>query len=213
MPYQDIYTWEIPSLPPRELWRHVNSDQQRQLAQALSGAKAMHELRLTNKSPFPFTTGPATIFKNGTPLAQQLMTYTSVGNKVDLPVTVATDLNTWKEEHETGREQNIRIDGDNYAKVMLHGTLGVRNFKDRKVVISIKRRALGTATAATANGKIKLTNAAEDNELGAEYPWRRWNWPWWWYGVNSVSIIEWEAEIEPGESAEFEYDWYYYFRR
>ena len=56
-------------------------------------------------------------------------------------------------------------------------------------------------------------NAIEETSLGGRsYPWYYWSWPWWWYGVNSISKVTWETTIPAGESAMFEYDWYYYYR-
>ncbi len=211
--YEDIYTWDIPPIPPRELWRHIDQRQQQQLAQALQGAKAMHEIRLENSGSEPWTTGPAMIFKGQLPLGQQLLTYTSVNNTVDVPVTVATDLNTTKEEIEISREPDVGIAGNSYIKVNMHGLLKVTNFKKEAVRIYVKRKIMGMATAATADGKISQGNVAEDTALyGQEYPWYSWGWPWWWYGVNSVSNISWETELPPGESVAFEYDYYYYYR-
>jgi hypothetical protein len=212
VPYEDIYTWDIPPIPPMEMWRQVNQDQQRQMLNALTGAKAMHKIRLTNTGDAPLTTGPATIFKDGTPLGQQFLTYTSVKNKVDVPVTIATDLNTKKEEVEVDRKPNIRISGDDYTKVLLHGKLTVTNFKDRPVHIYVTRKTIGTVTSATENGKIVLSNVAEDISTGEISPWYWWSLPWWVYAANSISEITWEATISEGKSATFEYDWYYYYR-
>ena len=212
VPYEDVYTWDIPSLPPREMWRHVNRDQQKQLAAALSAAKAIHKIRLTNTGEVPWTTGPAMIFKDGALLGQQLVTYTSIKNEVDVPVTVATDLNTKKEESETGRTPNIKISGDSYTKVSLHGKLTITNFKDTAVKVEVKRMAMGNVTSATADGKIVRVNAMEDSSIDARYPWHYWSWPWWWYGVNPISKVTWKKTIKAGESATFEYDWYYHYR-
>ena len=213
VPYKDIYTWEIPPVPPREMWPHVNQDQQRELQRALSAARAMHEIRLTNTGSVPWTTGPATIFKEGTPLGQQLLTYTSVKNKVDVPITVATDLNTKKEEEELSRKlRALIVNGTEYTKATLHGTLTVTNFKERDVHIVITRKLLGTATGATRDGKITLSNSMENASILWEgYVWYWWSWPWWVYRVNPISQIEWEADIPAGESATFEYDWHYHF--
>ena len=212
VPYEDIYTWEIPPVPPRYFWRHINQQQQQQLAQALSAAKGWHEIRLTNTSQEPWTTGPAFIFKGRTPLGQQMLTYTSVKNTVDVPITIATDLNTKKQDVETNREQNIRIAGNDYIKVYLHGKLTVKNFKDRPVRMILKRKLFGLATAATADGKILQTNIMEDTSGPRErHPWYSWNWPWWWH-VNAISEISWETQIDPGKSALFEYDYHYFYR-
>lgn len=213
VPYEDIYTWDIPAIPPREMWRHVNQDQIRQLVNALGAAKVMHEIRLTNTGSVPWTTGPATIFKEGTPLGQQVLTYTSVKNKVDLPVTVATDLNTRKEEVEVSRKlRDITLNSTDYTRVVLHGTLTVTNFKDRPVQIFVTRQILGTATAASLDGKITLSNVVEDATLLREesWWWYWWSWPWWFYHVNSLSEVSWKTVIPAGKSATFEYDWYYH---
>jgi hypothetical protein len=213
VPYEDIYTWDVPALPPREMWRHVNQEQIRQLLTALGAPKVMHQIRLTNTGEVPWTTGPATIFKDGTPLGQQVLTYTSVKNKVDVPVTVATDLNTKKEESEASRNlRDIRLNGTDYTKVVVHGKLAVTNFKDRPVRLFVSRKIVGTATAATADGKITSLNVAEETSLLQEeqWWWYWWSWPWWFYRINSVSEISWEATIAPGKSAAFEYDWHYH---
>jgi hypothetical protein len=214
VPYKDIYTWEIPPLPAKEMWQYMNQSNQQQMLNALSGARSMHTIRLTNSGDIPWTTGPAAIFKGGTLLGQQLLTYTSIKNTVDVPITIATDLNTKKEESEIKRENNININGNTYSKIILHGKLTVTNFKDKPVNISIKRHVMGAVTDVTENGKITLSNVAEDRSLGVEdYPWYYWwSWPWWWYQVNSVSNITWEATIPAGKSITFEYDWYYYYR-
>jgi hypothetical protein len=213
VPYEDIYSWEIPPVPPSELWRNLGTDQIRQLATLLGKAKAMHEIRLTNTGNAPWTTGPATVFKDGTPLGQQVLTYTSVKNRVDVPVTVATDLNTKKEEVEISRTPNIVINADSYTKVALHGVLTVKNFKDKPVHVYVTRKALGTATAATEDGKITRSNAVEDTSISAEEnPWFWWNWPWWYYSVNPISEITWDTVMRPGDSATFEYEWYFYCR-
>ena len=213
VPYEDVYTWDVPSLPPREMWRHVGSDQQRQLAALLTGAKAMHKVRLTNSGKQPWTTGPAMIFKDGAPLGQQLMTYTSVKNEVDLPVTIATDVNTKKEETELQRKRNISIGDNNYTQVLAHGKLTVTNFKDRPIRIIVTRHVIGNVTKATDDGEITRSNTIEDTSVDrGAMPWYYWNWPWWWHGVNAVSQIRWETTIKVGKAATFEYDWDYYYR-
>jgi hypothetical protein len=173
VPYEDIYVWEIPPVPPREVWRHVNSDQQRQLQNIMTeSARAMHKIRLDNTGKEPWTTGPAMIFKGATPLGQQLVTYTSPVNTVDVAITVATDLNTKKEETETGRQLNVKIGDEFFTKVSLHGKLIVKNFKDKEVDLRVNRKTLGFATAATADGKIRQSNFLEDRSLRGEvYPW------------------------------------------
>jgi hypothetical protein len=213
VPYEDVYTWDVPPLPPLEMWRYVNSDEQRTALQKLSGAKALHKIRLLNTGDTPWTTGPAAIFRAGLPLGQDLLSFTSVKNKADVTVTTATDLNTKKEETEVGRQENsIRISGDAYTKVSLHGKLTVTNFKDRDIRLELTRKAIGKATAASADGRITALNAVEDKSTADEWGLPLWqSWPYWWFAANPLSSIAWEAVIPAGQTATFEYDLYYYY--
>lgn len=217
VPYEDVYAWDVPPFPPREMWHNMNQDQLRQMAASLTGAKAMHKLRLKNSGKTPWTTGPATIFKQGAILGQQLMTYTSINNEVDLPVTIATDLNTKKEELETGREPNaLRIHDHSYTKIFFRGKLTVTNFKDYDVKVTVTRFAMGTITTASDDGKVVQVNALESAELmgsGGPGSWYDWSWRWWpdwWWRANSVSRATWELTLPKGKSATVEYDWHYY---
>ncbi len=212
IPYTDLYTWDIPPVPPQEMWPQVREQQQQELAQALAQAKPMHRIHLTNEGQEPWTTGPALIFKEGTPLGQDLVTYTSVGNAVDVGVTVATDLNAKREEKEVGRE-TVRFNGFEYAKILLHGKLTVKNFGCESANVRVQRNIFGMATSAESDGKITHSDALEsfaDNR--SAYPWFTWSWPHW-AGVNSISMITWSNDIPASEEAVFEYDWYYYLRR
>jgi len=85
------------------------------------------------------------------------------------------------------------------------------SFKDKPVHLYVTRKAVGTATNATADGKITQSNTVEDTSIPQEgAPWYWWNWPWWYYGVNPISEITWDTVVRPGQSATFAYDWYYY---
>ena len=212
VPYEDVYVWEVPFVPPREIWRHVGSSQQRELARRLTGAKAMHKVRLTNTGKAPWTTGPATIFRDATPLGQQLMTYTSLNNKVDLPITVAVDLNTKKEEAEVGRQHKaLHINGHSYTKVTIRGKLTLTNFKAKPVRLSVKRQIVGAVTEASGDGKILRSNTTEGAGLDFEgYYWWRWGWPWWWLHANPLSQVAWETTVPAGKAETFEYTYHYY---
>jgi len=126
-------------------------------------------------------------------------------------VTVATDLNTKKEETETARAHNVSINNDAFTKVSLHGRLTVTSFKDKPVRLCVARKVVGTATTATHGGEVVVGNITEDAPLGLdEYYWRWWAWPYWWYGVNPMSEIRWEIELPAGKSVALEYDYSYY---
>lgn len=210
VPYEDIYTWAVPAFPSGE---NLNEGQLRMLAVAAAdtGTKVMHEIRLENTTNVPWTTGPAMVFKGRLPLGQQILTYTSVRNKADLPITLAADLNTKKEEVEVSSERDVKIGSDHYTRYTLHGKLVVTNFKDKAVKLYVTRQAFGTITKASDDGKITLSNVVEDKTAGAMS--KKWGWlPWWWSGVNSFSEVKWERTVEPGKTVTLEYDWYYHLR-
>jgi len=212
--YQDLYAWDIPPAPPRELWRHFGNQQRRQLAEGMLAAKVRHVIEMKNTGKAPWTTGPAMIFKDGVPLAQQLLTYTSVGNTCELPVTVATDVNGSREDAETARTPNITINDDRYTRINMKGKLRVKNFKDREIRLRVTRAVFGEVQRASDGGKIRAANAIEEAAAGQEYwpGWWSWNWPWWWAAVNPISEVTWETRVPAGKTVEFEISWEYYRR-
>lgn len=216
---EDLYTWEIGPVPPRELLDRIGHDEQARLLASLTGARAMHTIRLANTSNQPWTTGPASIFKDGTFLAQQLMTYTSAGGTVDVPITVATDLATSKQEVEVGRENDVGGTNNHRpfmtSRITLKGKLVVRSFKHQPVRLIVTRKAFGTATEAGQEGTIHVNNSIEDTSIAAEgygESWRSPVWPTWWTYLNPVTRITWDKTIAPGESITLDYTWYYDFR-
>src|SRR5207253_722798 len=74
LPYQDLFTLDLPFAPPQEVRANLNNDQQRELARLFNAPKVMHKIRLTNNSKYPLTTAPALIIRDGHVLAQGMMT-------------------------------------------------------------------------------------------------------------------------------------------
>lgn len=220
--YTDAYTWQIPFSPPPELLRHLNNQQREQMQMLSRGARVHHKLRIKNESEVPFTTGPALILKDGRLLAQSLIRYTSVGNEVDVDVTVATDIHAKKWEKQTDREDNAkRIGGHDYARLDIRGFLELTNYKKEEVTVEITRAVLGTVVEADNEGEITHLNSFEDlsylpeGDLSARggWYWRWWSyWPWWWHYVNDIGQIKWTITLEPGEKRRVQYEWYYYTR-
>lgn len=63
LPYEDIYTVELPFAAPTELVRDLNNEQRREMARLMTPPRAMHQARLTNTGPHPLTTAPALVLK------------------------------------------------------------------------------------------------------------------------------------------------------
>ena len=204
-PFKDIYTWDIPPLPPQDILANLNSSQNQQMRGLLSASKAIHKLRIKNTGDIPWTTGPATIFKDNNSLGQSLLTYTSAGSEVDVAITTAVDLSTKKEEKEISRK-SIVVAGNSYQQVFIHGTLSVTNLKSKPVRIYITRKAIGKVSEATDDGKIRLTSILEDTDISTnDYSWQS-SLPQYYFNLNSYSEIKWDKTIPAGKTITVEYD-------
>lgn len=213
LPYEDVYTLDLPFSPPPDIRANINTEQQLQIARLLSAPKVMHQLRLTNSSKNPLTTAPVLIFRDSKPLAQGLMTYTSLGGKVDLEITAAVDIKAKRTDKETARTPNaVNWQGDQYGKVDLAGTISLTNYRKETVKIEVTRNVLGNAEKADNDGKIEMLNVLDQEGFVQPFWWRWYGWPNWWYHFNGMGKITWNVSLEPGKSVDLGYSWNYYWR-
>jgi len=186
------------------------------LAKLFHAPKAMHKIRLTNKSEYPLTTAPATIFKDGRVLAQGMMTYTSIGGTGDLEITTAVNIKVKNSDQQVATTPNaVKWNGDSYAKVDMAGTIELTNYSDKSATVYVKRSILGNMDEATQDGTIKQLGHGYDGfafESGVPIWWNWCSWPWWWYHFNSIGQVNWEIELDPQEEIKLDYNWHYYWR-
>ncbi|HMO13724.1 MAG TPA: hypothetical protein PKD64_08250 [Pirellulaceae bacterium] len=187
-PYRDIYTWDITvNRNDIEMSRSAVGTTS---PLTLSRNDVWHQIEFSNQSKVPFTTGAALITQGNQPLAQELLTYTSIGNICRIPVTVAIDMRGKFEEQEIARDLNaLNWDGNNYAKIEKEGKVVLRNNKSSEVDIEVLLKLGGRATEASHNGVIQLT--AFDPALWTQY---RGN-----TAINNSSQITWKTNLKPGE--------------
>lgn len=213
--YEDIYTVDLPFAPPLEMRRNFNSDQHLQLAKLFHAPKAMHKIRLTNKSEYPLTTAPATIFKNGLILAQGMMTYTTIGGRGDLEVTTAVEITVKNSDQQTGMTPNaVNWNGSNFSRVDMQGTVMLTNYSDKSAKLFVTRSVMGTIDAADNDGRIKQLGHGFDGYVfdgGVPFWWNWCSWPWWWYHFNSIGQADWTLDLTPGQSVELGYTWHYFW--
>lgn len=214
--YKDVYTLDIPFAPPPEMRQYFHG-QQSQVDRLLAQPKVMHQIRLANKTEFPFTTAPALILNNNRILAQGLMTYTAQGSSSDLTVTNAIDIKVKKEDKETARVPNAATwQGDQYGKIELNGTLSLTNFGSKPAELEIRRNVLGKVLSADHNGVAEMVNVIEDEDYRSEdiYPawWQWYSWPHWWGHFNGIGRITWKPTIEPKQTLTLNYKWCYFWR-
>jgi len=214
--YEDIYTLNVSFRPPLEMRRNFNSNQHLQLAREFHAAKAIHKIRLHNKSRYPITTAPATIFKNNTILSQSMTRYTSIGGKGDLEVTTAIDIKVKSTNKQSGMTPNaVKLSGHNYNKIEMQGEISLTNYKTKPVKIEIKRTVLGNIDSADNDGRTSQLGHGYDGmafEDGLPYWWNWCSWPWWWYHFNSIGKASWDMELEPNKEVKLNYNWHYFWR-
>jgi len=217
LPYKDVFTLELPFAPPPAVRANLNNEQQRELARLLSAPKVMHKIRLTNNSKYPLTTAPALIIRQGRVLAQGMMTYTSTGASVDLPITTAVDVQVKKSDVESKRTPNaMEENGNRYSRIDLAGKITVTSHRTQPAELEITRYVLGAADSAEADGKVEKMNMFENGDYlaGGDYPywWNWYGWPYWWNSFNGIGRITWNLTLAPDQNKELGYQWHYFWR-
>jgi hypothetical protein len=217
LPYKDVFTLELPFGPPPEVRGNLNNEQQRELARLFNAPKVMHKIRLINNSKYPLTTAPALIVRQGRVLAKGMMTYTSTGASVDLPITTAVDFQVKKSEVETKRTPNaVEENGNRYSRIDLTGKITVTSHRTGSTELEITRYVLGAADSAEADGKVEKMNMFENGDYLASgdfpYWWNWYGWPNWWNYFNGIGRINWKLTLDPDQSKELGYQWHYFWR-
>jgi hypothetical protein len=217
LPYEDIFTLDLPFSPPPGVRGNMSSEQQREMARLFNSPKVMHKIRLTNSSKYPLTTAPALIIRDGRALAQGLMTYTSTGSKVALAITTAIDFQVKKSELETKRTSDaLKENGSTYSRVDMTGKINLTSHRAQPTEVEVTRHVLGAADTTEPAAKIEKINSFEDGDFvgGAEYPywWGWYGWPYWWHHVNGVARLTWKIKLEPVQVVELNYNWHYFWQ-
>ncbi len=217
VPYRDIYTLDIPFAPPPEVMREFQNQRQQEVTKLFTAPKAIHKIRLTNKSSFPLTTAPALILRGESLLAQGMMTYTAIGSESDLEVTTAVNIRVSKKEQEVKRTPDAaHFDGNSFFRIDLKGSIVLTNFSDKPAEIEVTRHIFGETDTADHDGKTHSISALEDMDdfTPAQYPtwWSWYSWPYWWRHFNPVGRITWTVTLEPNKPTDLNYAWHYYWR-
>jgi len=162
-----------------------------------------HLAELTNVTGVPWTTGAALAMDGYLPVAQELLTYTSVGGKCQMPLTVAVDVRGTFTEEETGREPKaIHFDGHDYTLISKKGTLSVTSYKNAPVDLIVTCQLGGNATSATDDGAITVTDYQKADWTNFRgHP-----------ALTGHSTVEWQLTLKPGETRELSCNYQYYVR-
>jgi hypothetical protein len=191
VPFRHLYTWDVQltrsgaeSLP--DSGKHASPIR-------LLKNEVWHQVELANNGQVPWTTGAALVMDGYLPIGQELLTYTSVGGKCQLPLTVAVDVRGTYEESETERiPKAINFLRYDYAKITKKGALRVTNYKKKPITLYLACQFGGNAVEASDDGKIAITDyQASDWQDFQGHP-----------SVTGHSTIRWELTVEPGATKE-----------
>ena len=201
IPFRHFYTWDV---------RLSRSG-----TEALSGSaghtspvklltnEIWHQIELNNNTNTPWTTGAAMVMDGYLPIAQELLTYTPIGGKCQLPLTVAMDVRGTYEEEEIERKlKAIHFDGYDYVRISKKGTLRVTNYKKESIELIIACSFGGNGTKASDEGKIMVTDFE-----GSDWRNFRGN-----TALTGHSTIRWDLKLKSGETKEVTCEYHYFTR-
>jgi len=143
--------------------------------------------RLTNKLPFPLTTGTVLVTRSGRPVGQGFFTYTHVGGEAVVPISVASSVlaSPWEQEEERDRN-TVNFRGARYDKVRIKGTLSLRNLQDKPVTIRVEK---------SVSGKVTVTSdspASDERFVSA-------------YDPNPRTTLRWTVDVKAGDKRDLDY--------
>lgn len=204
--YRDIYTWDM-NFDRAAMDCFARSSGNRVPATEEEAKRVWHTLELENNTASPWSTGVASVFRNGQIIAQERLTYTPPGARNELKLTVATDIMNRTTEEEVSRTGGIRKeDGGDYWRVSDKVSMVLTNVKREAVTVRVKRWVYGEVTAAEGAKTQRLA-------LGETPEAWRWGYYWgWWVHLNAVTRVEWEVKLEPGETRTLTAERSYFFR-
>jgi len=137
------------------------------------------------------------------PLAQELLTYTSPGGVVRVPVTVSVDTRGTVTETELGRQmKELHWDGYHYAKIRNRAELSLVNHKAVDIDIEITLRFGGKTDDVSDGGRVVTApyNGAD---------WERYRGS---PAVNNSTIVTWRQTVGKGKTFKPTVRYHYFAR-
>ncbi|MFO0897605.1 MAG: hypothetical protein U0836_09310 [Pirellulales bacterium] len=149
-----------------------------------------HFLVLQNATDTAWTTGPCLTTSAGQPLSEDLLKYTPVGGRAEIPVTAAINVSSDKTENEVDRKLKAHSPAENVFLdlVTIGGRLELRNFEQRKVEVLITLAVPGKPTKADGGGVLQ----SDPTQLKLS---------------ERAGTIRWRLELEPNQTRLFEYQY------
>ncbi len=147
-----------------------------------------HYLAMENATDSAWTTGPALVMEGNHPLSEDLIRYTPRGATGEIIVTSAINVLGNREETELEREfKHHTIHSSRFLdRVVIRGTLTVKNFEERAVTIYIDNPVPGRPLTVSDDGSMhQNTEQLQLHQLSGS--------------------VRWELTLEPGEQKKLRY--------
>lgn len=161
--------------------------------------KVFHSIKVNNTTPYPFTTGPALVVVNDgetKPISQDRLNYTSINDNSFVKLTEAPDVRIKQAEKAVDRKERVRKisrqESDFYYDLLsVEGQIIVRNYKDKKIDLNIRRPIIGDLKSSN----VKWLKAERINTSGS---------------LNKTTDVCWETSVEAGGELTIDYAYQIY---
>jgi hypothetical protein len=191
--FEHVYTWDVPDTSHVDSYGTVQQSPDNYTDRSARDT-VWHSLRMKNTTRFPWTSAPALVLTGTKPVAQDTLLYTPRGASTSLPLTVATDIQASREEREVSREVNApHRENYRYDRVVVEGTLKVKNFKSKDVKLHVRKVLRGTVISSSEGGKSARLAAAIQLD-------------------NPMSRLSWEVSLKAGEEMTLTYRYQLWIR-
>jgi hypothetical protein len=167
---------------------------------ALAKHHVWHYLELTNRGNVPWTTGAALTLQGTVPIGQDLLTYTPVGGRSLLPLTVAVDVRADYSEVEVAREPKaVRHSGEDYARIRKRAAIRATNYRGEAVPFRASLSLGGRVEVASDDAVVRINDYRPEDWSHPHYA-----------RLNHHSDVEWNVTLGAGETRELacEYEFY-----
>jgi len=180
--YKEIYTWDSADSINNDTVYDYNRPNQPDPVE-----EVWHSLQFKNSVGQPLTTGPATTFKAGELMGQDMLKYTSVGGEALVKITKAMDVHTESADEETDRKRlALQVPGAGaFDLVTLRTVMTATNTKKEAIHLKVTRPYTG-----------ELIDSDGAKETKSVKGLRR---------INPTGKLVWERDLEPGKTLTLTY--------
>ncbi|MHB8636396.1 MAG: hypothetical protein ACYC96_07980 [Fimbriimonadaceae bacterium] len=177
LPYKEIYTWDSADSVGNNNGYGYNQPNQPDPVEEI-----WHSVQFKNSVGQPLTTGPATTFKAGELMGQDMLKYTSTGSDALVKITKALDVHAESADEEIDRKRvALQVPGMGaFDLVTLRTVMKATNTKADRIHLKVTRPFTGEMVD---GGDAKITK----NVKGLRH-------------INPTGKLVWERDVQPGKA-------------